>query len=295
MKAKVYKLGNWVYKMVNPENSEFLELHFIFPQVIEESDGWVVSGEGYIFLGHFSDERFGIYGKSQLRFNVEGGVDRTVNYWRNILRRGKGRGRMAKLSIPGFQGEEVMKAYETSVGILLGLLYNPTGAVVAAPTTSLPEVEGGTRNWDYRFAWVRDSSIIAEGLISAGYTLEARRIVEFLSRMVSFTTKPFLYPLYAIDGSVPPKEIEIPWLSGFMNSRPVRVGNAAAAQLQLDLEGFFMDAMYKYYVFTGDSSYVKNHLDVIEYVADWVSENWKLEDVGIWRREAFRPTTFIPR
>ncbi|BCS93243.1 alpha,alpha-trehalase TreH1 [Metallosphaera javensis (ex Sakai et al. 2022)] len=281
VKAKVYRLSNGIYKLVNPENPEFLELHLIFPSIQETSRGWVISGDGYAFLGHFSDERFGIFGK-ELRFDVETGVERTINYWRNLIRRGKGRGKISRLEIPGFKGEDLVTAYETSVGMLLGLMYNPTGAVVAAPTTSLPEIEGGVRNWDYRFAWVRDSSIVAEGLISAGHTMDARRIIEFLSRMVSFTTKPFLYPLYSIDGSVPPKEVEIPWLSGFMNSRPVRVGNAAAAQLQLDLEGFFMDALYKYYVATGDVSYVRGHLDVIEYIADWVSENWKLQDVGIW-------------
>ncbi|AEB95297.1 alpha,alpha-trehalase TreH1 [Metallosphaera cuprina] len=281
VRARVYKLDNWVYKMTNPENSEFLELHLIFPEVRETENGWVVKGYGYLFLAHFSDERFGVHGRS-MRFNVDNGVERTINYWRNLMKRGKSRGKIMKVDLPGLSREELAEAYDTSVGILLGLLYNPTGAVVAAPTTSLPEVEGGSRNWDYRFAWVRDSSIVAEALISSGHTLEGRRIIEFLSRMVSFTTKPFLYPLYSVDGSVPPKEREIPWLSGFMNSRPVRVGNAAVAQLQLDLEGFFMDAMYKYYVATGDVSYVKDHLDVIEYIADWVSENWKLEDVGIW-------------
>jgi GH15 family glucan-1,4-alpha-glucosidase len=198
------------------------------------------------------------------------------------MKRGRSKGKIAEIEIEGYTGDQLLEAYQTSVGILLGLLYNPTGAIVAAPTTSLPEVEGGSRNWDYRFAWVRDSSIVAEALISAGFSAEARRIIEFFSRMVSFTSKPFIYPLYSIDGSVPPKEEEIPWLSGYENSKPVRIGNAAAGQLQLDLEGFFLDAFFKYYEATGDENYIRSHLDVIEYIADWVSENWKLEDVGIW-------------
>ncbi|QKR01124.1 glycoside hydrolase family 15 protein [Metallosphaera tengchongensis] len=284
-KAKVQRLAKGIYKFSNPENSEFLELHILFPEMDEET--WTVSGEGYVFLGHFSDDRFGIYGKD-VKFDLSRGFERTIYYWRSQLKRGKSRGKVAKLELSGLSGEELLNAYDTSVGVLLGLLYNPTGAIVAAPTTSLPEIEGGSRNWDYRFAWVRDSAIVADALISAGYLTEARRILDFFSRMVSFTTKPFLYPLYAVDGSVPPKEVEIPWLSGYLNSRPVRVGNAAAAQLQLDLEGFFMDALHKYFVATGDTNYVRGHLDVIEYIADWVSENWKLEDVGIWEERGVR-------
>lgn len=281
--AKVEQLSQNVYKFSNPENSEFLEVHFAFDKVERVSEkSWRVSGEGYVYLGYFEDERFGIYGKNVIGFNPLRALERTINYWRNELKRGKSKWKLANLDIPGFEGEEIVEAYQTSVGILLGLLYNPTGAIVAAPTTSLPEVEGGSRNWDYRFAWIRDSSIVAEALISAGFSNEARRLIEFLSRLASFTTKPFLYPLYRIDGSVPPKEIEISWLSGYANSKPVRVGNAAAGQLQLDLEGFFLDAMYKYYVATGDENYVKVHSDVIEYIGDWVSENWTLKDAGIW-------------
>ncbi|ARM75607.1 alpha,alpha-trehalase TreH1 [Acidianus manzaensis] len=282
-KAVVEQIGKNVYKFSNVESTEFLEVHFVFDNIEKiSSNSWRINGEGYIYLGYFQDERFGIYGKNIVTFDPARGLERTINYWKNEMKRGRSKGKLLNLDIPGFSGEEILDAYQNSSGILLGLLYNPTGAVVAAPTTSLPEIEGGSRNWDYRFAWVRDSSIIADALISAGYSNEARRIIEFLSRMVSFTTKPFMYPLYGVDGSVPPKEIEIPWLSGYANSKPIRVGNAAAAQLQLDLEGFFLDAMYKYYRATGDENYIKAHLDVIEYIADWVSENWKLKDVGIW-------------
>ncbi|AWR96962.1 glycoside hydrolase family 15 protein [Acidianus sulfidivorans JP7] len=282
-KAVVEQLSKNVYKFSNVESSEFLEVHFVFNNIERlSSNSWKIIGEGYIYLGYFQDERFGIYGKNIVTFDPSRGLERTINYWKNEMKRGRSKGKLLNLDMPGLNGEEILDAYQNSVGILLGLLYNPTGAVVAAPTTSLPEIEGGSRNWDYRFAWVRDSAIIADALISAGFSNEARRIIEFLSRMVSFTTKPFMYPLYCVDGSVPPKEIEIPWLSGYANSKPIRVGNAAAAQLQLDLEGFFLDAMYKYYRATGDENYIRAHLDVIQYIADWVSENWKLKDVGIW-------------
>jgi GH15 family glucan-1,4-alpha-glucosidase len=281
--ATIERLSDKIFKFSNPESSEFLEVHLLFDKLDQISENsWTVYGEGYIYMGYFKDDRFGIFGRRQLKFDVARGFERTIAYWRNTMKRGRSKGKIAEIEIEGYTGDQLLEAYQTSVGILLGLLYNPTGAIVAAPTTSLPEVEGGSRNWDYRFAWVRDSSIVAEALISAGFSAEARRIIEFFSRMVSFTSKPFIYPLYSIDGSVPPKEEEIPWLSGYENSKPVRIGNAAAGQLQLDLEGFFLDAFFKYYEATGDENYIRSHLDVIEYIADWVSENWKLEDVGIW-------------
>ncbi|EZQ07046.1 glycoside hydrolase [Candidatus Acidianus copahuensis] len=282
-KGAIEPLTKNVYKFTKDHGDEFLEVHFLFDQIEKISDySWIINGEGYVYVGYFPDERFGIFGKRQLTFDIGKGFDRTIIYWKNEMKRGRSKGKLLDIDLPNYTGEEIAKAYQTSVGILLGLLYNSTGTIVAAPTTSLPEVEGGTRNWDYRFAWVRDSSIVAEALISAGFSSEARRIIEFFSRVVSFTSKPFVYPLYSIDGSVPPKEIEINWLSGYAGSKPVRVGNAAAAQIQLDLEGFFLDAMYKYFEATGDRNYVKNHADVIEYIADWESENWKIKDVGIW-------------
>lgn len=100
--------------------------------------------------------------------------------------------------------------------------------------------------------------------------------------LVNFTAKPLLHPLYAVDGSDPPPEIEIPWLSGYMNSRPVRVGNAAASQIQLDIEGFLVDAIYKYYKYTSDRVFVEENWDKIKYIGDWVSKNWMLKDAGMW-------------
>ncbi|MCY0850244.1 glycoside hydrolase family 15 protein [Sulfuracidifex metallicus] len=277
--AKVKKVTDKVFRFFD-NGTDFLEAHFLFDEV--KYDGsWYVKGEGYIYLGYFSDERFGIYGKN-VSFNIERGFDRTMNYWKNLMKRERGKGKVAELKIGNLTGDKLLDAYQNSVGMLLGLMYNPTGAVVGSPTTSLPEVEGGTRNWDSRYAWVRDSSAVAEALIATGYAQEARRIIEFLSRMVSFVSKPFMYSLYSIDGSLPPKEIEIPWLSGYKGSSPVRIGNDALALIQLDLEGSFMNAFYKYYEATGDDNYVKNHADILEYVADWISDNWKEDDVGIW-------------
>ncbi|BBG23280.1 hypothetical protein IC006_0564 [Sulfuracidifex tepidarius] len=284
--GKVEKVSDKVYKIFG-EGHDFLEVHFLFDKVSHDGNTWEVEGDGYVYLGYFSDERFGVFGKN-VSFNVERGFERTVEYWKNAMRRERNRGKVADIEVSGYTGDQLLEAYENSVGILLGLMYNPTGAVVGAPTTSLPEVVGGPRNWDARFAWVRDSSTVAEALTLSGYAQEARRIIEFLSRMVSFVSKPFMYSLYAVDGSLPGREEEVSWLSGYMGSRPVRIGNDSPSLVQLDLEGTFLHAFYKYYEATGDENYVKSHVDVIEYIADWVSDNWKGEDAGMWEERGER-------
>ncbi len=278
--AKVEKVTDRVFRFFG-EGPEFLEAHFLFDAVSREGDTWRVKGDGYVYLGYFNDERFGIYGKS-VPFNVERGFERTVEFWRNTMKRERNKGKVMRVELTGFQGEDLLRAYQNSVGSLLGLMYNPTGAVVSAITTSVPEVKGEGRNWDSRYTWVRDSSAVAEALTYSGYSQEARRVIEFLARMVSFLSKPFIYSVYAVDGSVPPKERYLDWLSGLEGSKPVRIGNDSPALVHLDLEGAFLHAMYKYYEATGDEAYVRSHSDVIEYVADWVSDNWKMEDSGMW-------------
>jgi GH15 family glucan-1,4-alpha-glucosidase len=267
-KAVPKVLDERVVQFQNPQSSESIEVIFDFPSVRRLSKTtWEVQGSGYIYLTHIPDERFSVVKKlsAGLKHDIQSGFEKTLKYWKNKMRFSQ-------------NGD----AYSTSVGVLLGLLFQPTGAVVASPTTSLPEVEGGERNWDYRFAWVRDSSIVAEALLSAGYIVEARKIIEFFLGLVSFTDKPFRYPLYRVDGTYPPPEREIEWLSGYSNSKPVRVGNAAAGQTQLDIEGFFMNALYKYYELTRDSVFIKENLDAIEHIANWEAKNWMLKDASIW-------------
>ncbi|WP_176586695.1 alpha,alpha-trehalase TreH1 [Sulfolobus acidocaldarius] len=217
-----------------------------------------------LYLVYSSDCAYGPLDKGkQLENDLENSFNLTIDYWKDKIR----------------SNDEV---WRTSVGVLLGLIYSPSGSSIAAATTSLPEAVGDSRNWDYRFVWVRDSSMISEALLYSGYVVEARRILNFMLALVNFTAKPLLHPLYAVDGSDPPPEIEIPWLSGYMNSRPVRVGNAAASQIQLDIEGFLVDAIYKYYKYTSDRVFVEENWDKIKYIGDWVSKNWMLKDAGMW-------------
>jgi len=126
---------------------------------------------------------------------------------------------------------------------LKALTYSPTGGIVAAPTTSLPEQPGGVRNWDYRFCWLRDATFTLYSLITAGYTDEARAWHEWLLRAVAGKPED-LQVVYGVSGERRLDELELPWLTGYQGSRPVRIGNAAHDQFQLDIFGEVMDSMY---------------------------------------------------
>ena len=127
---------------------------------------------------------------------------------------------------------------------LKALTFRPTGGIVAAATTSLPEQIGGSRNWDYRFCWVRDATLTLMALMAAGYYDEAHRWRDWLLRAVA-GSPPQLQIMYGVTGERRLTEWEVPWLSGYEGSKPVRIGNAAHAQLQLDVYGELMDALYQ--------------------------------------------------
>jgi GH15 family glucan-1,4-alpha-glucosidase len=127
---------------------------------------------------------------------------------------------------------------------LKALTYAPTGGIVAAPTTSLPEMPGGERNWDYRFCWLRDATFTLLALMHAGYREEAQAWGAWLRRSVAGTPAQ-VQTLYGIAGERWLMEWEVPWLGGYQGARPVRIGNAASTQLQLDVYGELMDALYQ--------------------------------------------------
>ncbi len=127
---------------------------------------------------------------------------------------------------------------------LKALTFSPTGGIVAAPTTSLPEKIGGSRNWDYRFCWLRDATLTLLALMGSGYFQEASAWRDWLVRAVAGNPDQ-LQIMYGVAGERRLQEWEVPWLRGFANSKPIRIGNAAHGQLQLDVFGELMDALYQ--------------------------------------------------
>lgn len=176
--------------------------------------------------------------------------------------------------------------YKDAVGramlVLHGLTYRTNGAIIASPTTSLPETVGESRQWDYRFAWIRDGSYAAEALLRAGDVVAARRFIEFLLNCVDLQGKPFRAPFFHVDGTVILGERELTWLPGFRASRPCREGNAATSQIQLDVEGDFVWLVHRYWHVTGDDAFVAAYWGQLQVLVDWVAANWRLDDASLW-------------
>ncbi|MDQ3937899.1 MAG: glycoside hydrolase family 15 protein [Chloroflexota bacterium] len=195
-----------------------------------------------------------------------GALEMTLEWWRAWC---------SRLRYDGDWGDDVRR----SMMVLKALTYAPTGGMVAAPTTSLPEELGGVRNWDYRYCWLRDAAFTLWALSVGGYTDEARAFRNWLLR-ASGGDPAALQVLYGPAGESRVPELELPWLPGYAASRPVRIGNAAAEQYQLDVYGEVLDAMHLARVVgieTDPESWAMQRL-LIQFVVD----NWREPDEGIW-------------
>ena len=198
---------------------------------------------------------------------------RAARYWHDWVR---------SLRLPDLKTDEVAR----SAIVLRSLCHKPTGGILAAATSSLPEGIGGIRNWDYRYTWVRDGAMTARALVNLGSTTEAADFLQWLRRILSDAAGPEqLHPLYAVDGSALTTEAVLEHLPGYAGSRPVRVGNAAEHQVQLDVFGAVAELIQDYTAETGELS---DHLwSLTEAMVTAVSRRWNEADHGIWeaRRE----------
>lgn len=196
----------------------------------------------------------------------EGSLEATELFWREWV---------DQCTYHGPYREAVVRSLIT----LKALTYAPTGGIVAAPTTSLPEEIGGVRNWDYRYTWLRDAAITLSSLLRTGYREEARAWREWLLRAVAGDPEN-LQIMYGIAGERELGEAELDWLPGYENSGPVRVGNGAANQLQLDVYGEVTEALHLAHMtgLTRNDYAMGLQLKLIEYL----EKHWEEPDEGIW-------------
>jgi len=192
---------------------------------------------------------------------------RTSDFWQNWVSQSRYRGRWREM-------------VQRSALVLKLLVYHPTGALVAAPTTSLPEQLGGGRNWDYRYSWLRDAAFTIYALMTLGFLEEAASFMEWVQRRCeSATAERDVMIMYSIDGNEDIEEKILDHLDGYQGSRPVRIGNSAVGQRQLDVYGELMDSVYLY-----------NRETPISYDLwtglcqrlDWLAKHWQEPDEGIW-------------
>lgn len=226
------------------------------------SEFTVRQGESMQFVLTYGDSR----GPAPKARDAEKWLENTVRHWEKWARKSN------------MQGEHA-DAVERSLITLKALTYRATGGIIAAPTTSLPERIGGTRNWDYRFCWLRDATFTLLALMNAGYFEEARAWRDWLLRAVAGSPEQ-VQIMYGVRGERNLLEWNVPWLSGYEGSAPVRIGNAASEQLQLDVYGEVSDALLHAYL--GGLPPEPVALALQQLLTDHLAKIWQERDQGIW-------------
>jgi GH15 family glucan-1,4-alpha-glucosidase len=191
----------------------------------------------------------------------------TMHYWQDWLSQCQYQGRWREM-------------VQRSALVLKLLTYAPTGAIVAAPTTSLPETMGGARNWDYRYTWLRDASFTLYSLLILGFTEEAEAFMGWLdARCHELKEGGTLQPMYSITGEQNLVETTLDHLEGYRGSKPVRIGNGAYKQKQLDIYGEMMDSVY---IFNKHKDISYDLWTNLRHLLSWLSTHWQNPDEGIW-------------
>ena len=198
---------------------------------------------------------------------VDQAIQKTEKWWREWS---------GRCTYQGKWRDAVLRSLIT----LKGLTFLPTGGIVAAPTTSLPELIGGVRNWDYRFCWVRDATLTLQALLNAGYLDEARDWREWLLRAVAGSPSE-LNLLYGLHGERRLTELELPWLQGYEKSTPVRTGNAAYLQYQLDIFGEVANTLFQARQ-AGLAPAKHSRHEVALAMLEFLETGWERPDEGIW-------------
>ncbi|GCE15773.1 glycoside hydrolase family 15 protein [Tengunoibacter tsumagoiensis] len=219
----------------------------------------------YFFLDSSQNKRILPHPAQSAQYDEQ--YTETQRYWRNWLSQCR------------YQGRWREYVYRSALALKL-LTYAPTGAIVAAPTTSLPEGIGGERNWDYRFTWFRDAAFTLDSLMTLGFVEEADAFMGWLNeRVKELEEGGSLQPMYTIHGGSEMPEMHLDHLEGYQRSQPVRIGNAAAKQLQLDIYGELMDVIYLYTHFHGIS--YEGWMKLCQQL-EWLTDHWQEADEGIW-------------
>jgi alpha,alpha-trehalase len=255
------------YSQENPTNCIYLYSDLNCKDILESKE-IVLTHHQFILLS---------YNQKLIPIDIERvylEFQRTKVYWLNWTNRSK-------------KYEKYSKEIVRSLLVLKIMSYEPSGALLAALTTSIPETIGEVRNWDYRFCWLRDASMSIDTLFKMGHQKSARSFLNYIKGILKTKSDSFQI-MYGIRGERDLTEFELPHLSGYENSKPVRIGNAAFSQRQNDVFGYLMNVIYQYYTFSpGTLDEIEDMWEVVRNICRTVSTHWEKPDKSIWEIRSF--------